>query len=65
MLALLIERSNEIRQSYTVLASELLQGVPKVVLKADARLVATDHDRAFDNQRFPHVHPIPIWNYSA
>ena len=47
MLPIGVDRADQLRQGHVALAGDLLQAVPELVFKADARLVACDDNRAF------------------
>src|SRR5262249_23569234 len=51
MLAFAIDRGDRFRKGHAALPCNLLQTVPELVFKADARLVACNDNRALRNQR--------------
>jgi len=51
-LPLSIDFGDQLRQVHVPLARDFLQPVPECILEAHARFVATDHDRALEDQRF-------------
>src|SRR5262245_32451751 len=51
MLAFAIDRGDQFRKGHAALLSDLFQTVPELVLKANARLVACNDNRALRNQR--------------
>src|SRR5262249_30849679 len=53
MFAIVIDRSDQLRKRHAALAGDLLQALPELVFKADARLVACNNNRALENRR-PH-----------
>src|SRR6516162_7604356 len=52
MPALGIDRADQFRQGSVSPASDFLQPLPECIFETNARLVASDHDRALDDQRF-------------
>src|SRR6516162_4789298 len=53
MFAFAIDCGDQLRNGHATLAGNLLQTVPELVFKADARLVACNNNRALEN-RSPH-----------
>jgi len=57
MFAIAIDCGDQRRQGHAALAGNLLQTVPELVFKADARLVACNDNRALRNQRLHGLFP--------
>src|SRR6266496_475215 len=51
MLPIGIDRADQLLQGHVALAGDLLQAVPELVFKADARLVACNVNRTLANRR--------------
>jgi hypothetical protein len=46
---LAIDRGDKVRQARVATAGNFLKPLPECILETDARLVASDHDRALDD----------------
>src|SRR6516164_347120 len=57
MFAFAIDCGDQLRNGHATLAGNLLQTVPELVFKADARLVACNDNRAFRNRRLHSFSP--------
>ena len=57
MFAIVIDCGDQRRKGRATLAGDLLQTVPELVFKADARLVACNDKRALRNRRLPLRNP--------
>jgi len=51
MLPIGIDRPDQLLQGHVALAGDLLQAVPELIFKTDARLVACNDNRALRNRR--------------
>src|ERR1700745_2474879 len=60
MLPLGIDRGEEIGQRHVAPAGDLLEALPERILKAQAGLVTSDDDGAFDDRRFHRSSPVSI-----
>src|SRR6516165_10242296 len=57
MLPVAIDCGDQLRKGHATLAGNLLQTVPELVFKADARLVACNDNRALRNRRLHSFSP--------
>ena len=52
MLPLGIDYGDKVRKAHVALACDLFQPLPECILEADAGLMSSDYNRAFDDLRF-------------